>query len=419
MKFGKYFIVVLLVGFAAALGYQYGTMRAKIAMVNGRPSLVTNKIPEALTNSKPNEADFALFWTVWDRMHESYVDKEKLDTKRMVDGAIAGMVAAIGDPYTSYLPFEQNKEVKEQLGGSFGGVGIQLGFKDNNLVVMTPLDGTPAKKAGVQAGDFILRIVDERAKIDKSTEGLSVDQAVKLIRGEKGTTVKLTLFREKSEKPFEVALVRDDIVVKSVTAELVEIKGKKAMWVKLSRFGDRTLDEWREAMLKTSNECLLTDSGCGGIVLDLRNNPGGYLEGAVQLAGEFIPAGKIVVSQQDGKGEKYDHKVVRNGSMQKTPLVVIVNKGSASAAEILSGALQDYKRAKVVGVQSFGKGSVQQPEDFADGSGIHITIAKWLRPSGEWIDHIGITPDIEVKWEDPKEGKPEEDPQLSKAVEIL
>ena len=147
MKFGKYFIVVLLIGFAAALGYQYGTMRAKIAMVNGRPSLVTNKIPEALTNSKPNEADFALFWKVWDRMHESYVDKEKLDTKKMVDGAIAGMVAAIGDPYTSYLPFEQNKEVKEQLGGSFGGVGIQLGFKDNNLVVMSPLDGTPAKKA--------------------------------------------------------------------------------------------------------------------------------------------------------------------------------------------------------------------------------------------------------------------------------
>ena len=400
-------------------GYQLGTMRASIALANGRPSLVTNKIPVALTNKKPDAADFALFWTVWDRVHEQYVDKEKLDTKKMVDGAIAGMVAAIGDPYTSYLPVQQNSEVKEQLGGSFGGVGIQLGYKDQNLVVMSPLDGTPAKKAGVQAGDYIVRIVDETANVDKTTDGLTVEQAVKLIRGKKGTTVKLTLFREKAEKPFEVALVRDDIVVKSVTAEKVEINGKKAMWVKLSRFGDRTLEEWRESMLKTNNECLQSGDECKGIVLDLRNNPGGYLEASVQIAGEFLQPGKIVVTQQDGKGEKLEHKVVRNGSMLKTPLVVIVNKGSASASEILSGALQDYNRAKIVGVQSFGKGSVQQPEDFADGSGIHVTIAKWLRPSGEWIDHVGIKPDVEVKWETPKDGAPSEDPQLSKAVEIL
>ncbi len=416
MKFWRFFLGGLFIALVGVGGYELGLMRATIAMRNGRPALVTNKIPAALTNSKPDTADFTLFWTVWDKMHEKYVDKEKLETKKMVDGAISGMVAAIGDPYTSYLPVEQNKEIKEQLGGSFSGVGIQLGYKDESLVVMSPLDGTPAKRAGVLAGDYIVRIQDTIQKVDRNTDGLTVEQAVKLIRGQKGTAVKLTLVRENLDKPLEVELIRDDILVKSVTLEMVQ----GVAWIKLSRFGDRTQDEWRTAMQEVKANCAGGEVVCKGMVLDLRNNPGGYLEGAVQIAGEFLPAGKLVVTQQDGGGNNLEHRVQRNGLMLKEPLVVIVNKGSASAAEILAGALQDYKRAKVVGVQSFGKGSVQQPEDFDDGSGVHITIAKWLRPNGDWIDHKGITPDIEVKWEEPKEvTSPLEDPQLQKAIKLF
>ncbi len=418
VKFRNLFIVVLLIAGGTWVGYQFGLVRGRIVLNNWKPAVVTSKLPGNALNGKPQQADFELFWTVWDKVSQMYVDKDKIDPKKMVDGAISGMVAAIGDPYTAYLPVQQNKETKEELGGAFEGVGLQLGFVESRLAVMTPLDGTPAKLAGVQAGDLILKIKDEDKKIDQETDGLSLPEAVKLIRGKKGSKVQLTLYRQKMDKPFEVSLVRDTIVVKSATAEVMELSGKKFAWVKLSRFGDRTQEEWSEAMQKANNECLKTDK-CSGMVLDLRNNPGGYLEGAVWIAGEFLTPGKVVVSQQYGDGRKVDNKVNRNGLMLNTPLVVLVNKGSASAAEILSGALQDYKRAKIVGVQSFGKGSVQQPEDFPDGSGIHVTIAKWLRPNGDWIDKKGITPDIEVKWEDQKSEKPEDDPQLKKAVETL
>ena len=199
-------------------------------------------------------------------------------------------------------------------------------------------------------------------------------------------------------------------MVKSV---LVEYK-EKAAWVKLSRFGDKTREEWGEAVNQLAS---LPESELKGVILDLRNNPGGYLEMATYIAGEFLPAGKNVVTQQYGDGSKLESAVDRNGRLLKVKLVVLVNQGSASAAEILAGALQDYKRAKVVGETSFGKGSVQQPEDFPDGSGVHITVAKWLRPSGEWIDKVGVTPDVVVEMPEGKDDT--SDPQLEKAMEML
>lgn len=369
---------------------------------NYKPSIVLNKEVPASTN-----ADFSMFWVVWDKLSREYVDKKVLDAPKMVQGAISGMVSALGDPYTVYLPPVLNKEAKADLAGEFEGVGIQLGYKNDILTVIAPLPGTPAEKAGVLAGDLILHIKDDQKKIDQSTDKLAISQAVAMIRGPKNSTIQLTLGREGAKEPIKVDLIRETIINKSVKLKIIEKDNKKIVHLNLYQFGDRTEAEWQEA---------ISQIGSLPIVLDLRNNPGGYLEGAVYIASEFLPSGKTVVTQADGVGNKDDLKVNRNGRLLKNKMVVLVNEGSASAAEILSGALQDYQRAKIVGVKSFGKGSVQMPQDFADGSGIHITVARWLRPSGEWIDKIGIIPDVEVIAE---KSDPDMDIQLQKALDIL
>ena len=398
----RFIVTVVFMGLAGYAGFLIGNQKLKIEFVNWRPAVILNK---ALPAKK--EVDFANFWLVWDKVAATYVDKSALDPQKMIDGAVVGMVAAIGDPYTVYLPFKENKASKEDLGGAFEGVGLQLGFKDNRLAVITPLEGTPAMKAGVKSGDLIVRIKDDKKGVDRSTEGITLPEAVELIRGAKGTKVELTLMRDEAKDFIKVNLTRDTIVVKSVT---IEWKDKIAL-IKLNRFGDRTQEEWAEAIDKITADTK-------GIVLDLRNNPGGYLDGSVYLSGEFLPAGKLVVTQRYGDGEQIENKVARNGRLLQTPLVVLINEGSASAAEIMAGALQDWRRAKIVGVKSFGKGSVQQPEDLPGGAGLHVTVAKWLRPSGEWIDKIGITPDVEIKIPEDASNSAD-DIQLNKALEMF
>jgi carboxyl-terminal processing protease len=416
MSFRKNFLIFSLMLLSGYVGMWIGEQKLRLSFSNWKPSVVINR--ENLVSTNRGDVDFSMFWKVWDKVNELYVDKGKLDAQKMVDGAISGMVGSIGDPYTAYFPIEQNKESKQDLGGEFEGVGIQLGFKDNKLAVMSPLDGTPAFRAGVKAGDYIIRIVDEKKKIDRVTDGMNLVEAVKIIRGEKGTKVKLTMFREGQDKPFDVELQRDTILVKSVTSEYLEKDGKKVAWLKMTRFGDRTAEEWNLAVSDIAEK--LGKNEIKGVVLDLRNNPGGYLDGAVYTAGEFLSAGRLVVTQQYGDGTRIENKVNRNGRILKGSLVVLVNEGSASASEILSGALVDNKRAKIVGEKSFGKGSVQQPEDFSDGSGVHITVAKWLRPNGEWIDKVGIKPDFEVKWDGVDTGGDwKKDPQLLKAFELI
>lgn len=390
----NFWIIVFLV-LAAYGGFLTGEGKLKWSFVNYKPAVLYNR-----ETPRNVSADFSLFWQVWDKLNEQYVDKKALDPQKMVDGAISGMVGSLGDPYTVYLPPQQNKDAKDDLNGAFEGVGIQLGFKDKLLTVVTPIVGTPADKAGVKVGDAILHIKDLEKKIDKDTDGMSLPEAVNIIRGKKGSEVELTLGREGVEKPVIVKLLRETIVVKSAT---VEIKGGVAV-LKLNKFGDRTQEEWTAAVDE------IVSKGVGGVVLDMRFNPGGYLDGAVWIAGEFLPAGKLVVTQQYGDGSRTDNKVSRMGRLLKIPLVVLVNEGSASAAEILAGALRDHNRAKIVGVKTFGKGSVQQPEDFDNGAGIHITVAKWLRPNGGWIDKKGIEPDVKVEGDDK---------QLEKAIELL
>jgi len=393
---------VLLVSLIFSAGYIFGTRGYRLS----QPRFLDFKIDRTQPAGKEN-IDMSLFWKVWDMLGTSYYDKSKLNPGKMVEGAISGMVASLGDPYTVYLPPEENKVVEEDLEGSFGGVGIQIGFKGKQMAVIAPLPNTPAEKAGVKAGDFILAIKDEKKKIDRSTGDLSLPEAVQLIRGEPGSEVTLTLLRDGKEEPLEVKLTRADIAVPSVVLSF-EGEKKEIAYLQLLKFGGETDTEWTKVVSQ------ITAGQIKGIVLDLRNNPGGYLQEAVDIAGDFLPKGTVAV-YQEVNGNKEGLKTSRSPRLQNYPVVILVNEGSASASEILAGALRDELGIKIIGEKTFGKGTIQEPRTVNGGAGLHITIAKWLTPKGEWVNEKGLTPDIEIE-NDPATTK---DEQLEKAIEIL
>lgn len=362
--------------------------------------------------SSEEKLDLSLMWKVKGRLESLFLEKENMDEKGMTYGAIQGMVAALNDPYTVFLPPKENKSSNEDLAGEFGGVGISLGYKDKTLAVMSPLPKTPAEAAGVKAGDLILRIRDSNKGLDRDTVGISLDEAVENIRGKVGSEVTLTLFREGGEGSFEVILKRDNIVVPSVELEWKENDGKNIAWVKMYKFTERLYEEWDEIVDEINNS---RGSDFGGIVLDLRNNPGGYLNASVEVASDFLEKG-VVVKQEayDGSVETYSVDTKRKGLLWEE-LVVLINGGSASASEILAGALREHDRARLVGETTFGKGTVQQPENFSDGSGLHVTVAKWLLPSGKNIHDEGVSPDVEIS----DDAETEEDEQLMRAMDLL
>lgn len=399
--------IVLIVILAFLLGWQLGQKQVQIKWASATPtvSIQNRDVPKEIN------LDFKLFWDTWDLLSKTYLDKRALDPDKLFYGAIAGMVAAVGDPYTVFLPPEQQKSTKEELNGSFEGVGIQLGFNDDKppkLVVIAPLEGTPAQKAGIKPQDIILKIDDT------DSSGMSLPEAVRLIRGTKGTKVVLTIFREGDTDTQIKTLTRDTIVVKSVEVNFKETKsGKSVATVKLSRFGDRTKDEWNQAVIE------ILSKNPDGLILDVRNNPGGYLEGAVFIVSEFLDSGEVV-SQENNQGERVSFKVNRAGKLIKQPLIVLINKGSASASEIVAAALQDRKRAKLVGEKSFGKGTIQEAQDLSEGTGIHITVAKWLTPNDRWVnDTKGLEPDVKIEVGKEDKEDPTKDPQLEKALELL
>lgn len=360
----------------------------------------------------------SLMAKVKNSLDKSYLDKSKIDEKKLSYGAIQGMVASLGDPYTVFLPPSDNKASTEDLAGEFGGVGISLGYKDNYLAVMAPLADTPAAKAGLLAGDYIIKITDKNKNIDKDTTGIALDEAVSLIRGKIGTEVTLKIVRSGKPDPFEVTLKRENIVVASVEMEVREKDGRKMAWIKLNKFTERLDQEWDEAVDKVIKLKQKEANNYGGVVLDLRNNPGGYLQASVMVASDFLDSGVVVKQESsDGRVETYE---VQRGKQRllNDKMVILVNGGSASAAEILAGALKDYNRGKLVGDKTFGKGTVQQPEDYPDGSGLHVTIARWLLPNGNNIHKVGVNPDVEVKYE-LNEKDTETDNQLDKALEVL
>mgnify|MGYP001605919471 CR=1 FL=1 len=398
------FLVLSVVLLSGMVGYKLGTREVKISWQKYVPNVeVINRLAPV---NKP--VDFSLFWSVWDEVHTKYVDKTKLDTQKLVYGAISGMVSAIGDPYTLFLPPTQNRESKEELNGSFDGIGAQLGVKDKRIIVIAPLLDSPAEKAGIKTSDWVIKVDG------KDTATWTLPETVAKIRGPKGTSVVLTVLHAGADKPTEITIVRNTIVLKSVEWKIAS----GAAYLRLSRFGDKTDPQWDKVVSEISQAVATTS----GVILDLRNNPGGYLLGAVYTGSEFLPASPaggssgVIVKQQSYTGEIISYSVNRSGKLLTVPMVVLVNQGTASAGEILAGALQVAKRAKVVGVQTFGKGSVQEAEDLSNGAGLHITTAKWLLSNDMWISGTGLTPDIKIEND---EKQPDRDLQLEKALEVL
>ncbi|MCX6004245.1 MAG: S41 family peptidase [Chloroflexi bacterium] len=321
--------------------------------------------------------EFLMLSQAWQIVQKDYVDKSKLDPVKLAQGAVRGMVEAIGDPYTAYVPPDAHKLEMAGLTGKYQGIGAYISKKDKLIVIQAPMPGSPAEKAGLKPGDAILKINDE------STELLSSTEAALKIQGPAGTVVKLTIGRQGVTEPFDKEIVRQEIKVDSVTSEM---KGDIA-YVKIQQFVDSTNADFQSALLKAAN------NGAKGIILDLRNNPGGLLSQAIDISSQFLLRG-MVVKVMDAEGNERPYMVKPGGVAKDIPVVVLVNGGSASASEIVAGALQANGRAKLAGTKTFGKGSVQVIRNMDDGSAIHVTIAKFYTPTGQAINGVGLTPDF-------------------------
>lgn len=360
------------------------------------------------TNARPaaqlKDVDFQAFWDIWKTVKERYVETPPSDVK-MFYGAVSGMVGSLGDPYSVFFDPEYAQKFSKELEGEFEGIGAEIGMKQDKLTVIAPLPGTPADKAGIKAGDRILAIDG----ID--TTGMLVDDAVSRIRGDKGTPVKLMIIREGLKEPKEYTIVRDKIVVESVKWKTVKVSGKKIGMITITHFNEKTEAKFNEAV----RSLLLEDPQ--GIILDLRNNPGGFLDTAVSVAGEWVPH-DVIVTEKFSDGTKKNYASDGKSRLADIPTVVLVNGGSASASEIVAGALQDHAKATIVGEKTYGKGSVQDYTEFADGSALKLTVALWYTPKDRSINKEGIAPDVEVKLT-PADFEADKDPQYDKAVDIL
>ncbi len=372
------------------------------------PATVQNAaLPETVA-----QIDFNNFWRVWNLVHTEYIDREELDDQQLLYGAIEGMVSAVGDPYTAFLDPEKNEQFAESLSGTYEGIGAELGMVAEQLIIVAPLVGSPAEAVGILPQDRILKINDE------DTRGITIPEAVSKIRGPAGEKVTLSLGRGDGD-PFSVEIVRAEITLKSVAYDAAVNEkylqpDEGIAYVQLSRFGDNTLSDWEQSL----QQVLKDVNPLKAFILDLRSNPGGYLTTSVQLAGDFLPPNTPVVYQETKAGIEGPLRANGKGRLNQVPLVVLVNQGSASASEILASALRNSRQdVTIVGMKTYGKGTVQEKKDLPDGSGIQVTIAKWLTSSKEWIQEDGIPVDIEVDItsEDIVAGK---DPQLEKALEI-
>ncbi len=326
------------------------------------------------------DVDFSLFWNVWDLLKKNYVDRENISDKKLFYGALHGMVSAVGDPYTVFMDPKISKDFKDDLAGTFEGIGAEIGTKSDTLTIIAPLPDMPAEKAGLKSGDKILAIDGE------STQDMTVDFAVSKIRGPKGTQVALTVFRDGFDAPKEFVLTRSTILVKSVRKELLS---DGIYSIRITSFNDDT----RELFDAAVSEAIAKQPK--GIILDLRNNPGGYLDTAIEVASEWIEDGPVVI-EQFGPENKNDYLARGRARLKDLKTAVLINRGSASASEIVAGALQDSGKGVIIGEKSFGKGSVQELENLPDGSSLKVTVAKWLTPKGISISDHGITPDFGV-----------------------
>ena len=403
----KIFLVSIII--ALALGFAGGFWSRDINQTS--PSFVVKNLIN-IDQEKPENIDFSLFWKVYNDLSAKYVDNGKTDAQKVLYGAISGMVNSVGDPYTTFFEPVISKKFQEEISGNFGGIGIEIGKRNNILTVISPIKDTPAFKAGIKAGDKILKIDS------KPTINLAIEEAVNLIRGKKGTKVILTIQNSTTR---DVELIRDAIKVPTIEWKLIEQGDKKIAYMQIYSFNQTVDSEFKKA----SEEIL--KSNANSLIIDLRNNPGGLLDSAINLAGWFLDKNQVVVSEIFRDGTKNEFRSDGNALLKKYPTVILMNGGSASASEILAGALHDNRNIKIIGEKSFGKGSVQELQKYDDGSSLKVTIAKWLTPAGISISEKGIEADIEVKFkeEDLKEegkieiGTPGKDLQLDKAIEVL
>lgn len=361
---------------------------------------------------KPDIAgvDFSLLWDTWNKLESNYL--RPLDYTKMIRGAASGMVDAVGDPYTVFFDPEGADDLEKDISGEFEGVGMEVEKKGENIIVVAPLDGTPAQKAGIMPQDILYEINGI------STVGFSTDQAVKIIRGPKGTKVEVTMLRKAKDGSYEkkkITMVREKIELPVLKFEIKKIDNKDVAYIKITQFTSHTFEKTLEAVGK------IKQNGTQKIIIDLRNNPGGLLDQTILVSGLFLDKDQVIVAE--GKGKLNDEQIYENSkkgifASNEYKLVVLINEGSASASEIMAAALKENNRAQLVGKKSYGKGSVQTPIKLKDGSTLKVTIAEWLTPKQNHIDGKGIAPDFEVEITE-KDIEDNKDPQLQKALELL
>lgn len=350
---------------------------------------------------KPRSVDFGIFWKAWDLVNEKFA-AGTLDSQKMVYGAISGMVDSLGDPYTIFMEPTDSKTFIDDLSGEIQGIGAEISTKDKQIVIVSPLADSPAEKAGLEPLDQIVKIDDQ------FTDGLSVEEAVAKIRGKAGTVVKLTILRDGWTESKVFSITREKITIKSVEWSM---KDGNIAYIRVSQFGEDTTKLMENAARD------IAAKNASAVILDLRHNPGGYLQSAVDMVGIFTDKGTVVVKEKDKTAKINEEKTTQDPILKNVKLLVLTDEGSASASEIVAGALQDLSRAKLVGEKTFGKGSVQGLEDLGNGATLKMTIAEWLTPNDRAINHKGIEPDAKIGLteDDVKAGR---DSQLDKAMEL-
>lgn len=402
-------VALLFSGAFFILGFFAGNAKSvkdEVTADNG--SVDIKKVVDLYGRSRSDKVSFEQFWTVWNMVKSNYVE-QPVDETKLFYGAIKGMVSGLDDPYSVYLPPQKAEEFAADLAGEFSGIGAEIGMKDEQLIVIAPLPSSPAEKAGLKPKDRIFKIDD------KETQGLTVEEAVSKIRGPEGTTVKLTIASDGEDKIREVTLTRQKINVPTV---IFEKKTNDIAYIRISHFNDETVTEFDDAVHKT------LEMKPKGIILDMRSNPGGYLDASVDVASEWVKEG-VVVKERFYDGKVRDYETTGKHRLADIPTIVLVDAGTASGAEIVAGALQDYGFATLVGEKTFGKGSVQNLEVLGDGSALKLTVAKWFTPKDRQISGQGIPVDVEmkemfVKNEKQKADEPQfTDKGVEKAIELL
>ncbi|MDZ4206010.1 MAG: S41 family peptidase [Patescibacteria group bacterium] len=404
MEFLRKHVALLVLGVVIAVG------SFNLGFNSGEKSLSTTIVGvENGAEGEPSNIDFAPFWKAWNLINEKYVPAsttaETVSDQEKVWGAIKGLTRSLGDPYTVFFPPVESELFESDIRGNFEGVGMEVVAKDGAITVIAPLKNSPAERAGIVASDRIIKIDG------KETVNLSTEDAVQIIRGPKGTRVTLTIFRNDAGEPIDIDVIRDVIDIPTISTK--ELPGGIFV-IELYSFSAQSPNLFRAAL----PEFIL--SGNDKLILDLRGNPGGYLEAAIDMASWFLPPSKVVVREDFGRAR--DEKIYRSKGYdifsENLKFVILVDRGSASASEILAGALAEHGRAILVGDQTFGKGSVQELVNITSGTSLKITIARWLTPNGLSISEDGIKPDYLVKYT-PADREASRDPQLEKAIEIL